>query len=212
MSGALERRLKPKEEKKHKKEKKEKKHKKEKKKKHSSHRNDSAPAPTGAASDSDSSSDAEPEGGGGGGGDSGSGVGGDEQVAPPPAIAPVRTKAEGIQARAAAGLDWMQRQPARVDSRGDAPAPAPPPQDAAAVAAAEAAKTRIARELNPYAAEGREVNDWTHEKHGEAGSHPAGSVRGPGMGDGGQSFLLKKMARAVEEAEQSARPLEQVCP
>ena len=29
---------------------------------------------------------------------------------------------------------------------------------------------------------------------------------------GGQSFLLKKMARAVEEAEQSARPLEQVCP
>ena len=211
MSGALERRLKPKEEKKHKKEKKEKKHKKEKKKKHSSHRNDSAPAPTGAASDSDSSSDAEPEGGGGGG-DSGSGVGGDEQVAPPPAIAPVRTKAEGIHARAAAGLDWMQRQPARVDSRGDAPAPAPPPQDAAAVAAAEAAKTRIARELNPYAAEGREVNDWTHEKHGEAGSHPAGAVRGPGMGDGGQSFLLKKMARAVEEAEQSARPLEQVCP
>ena len=203
MSGALERRLKPKEEKKHKKEKKEKKHKKEKKKKHSSHRKEGAPAPTGAASDSDSSSDAEPEGGGGGGGGGGGAVGGGKEVAAPPAIAPTGTKAEGVKARAAAGLDWMQRQPVRVDSRGDAVAPPPPPQEAAAVAAAEAAKTRISRELNPYTAEGREINDWTHAKHGEAGSDPTGATRGRGLGDGGQSFLLKKMARAVEEVPSS---------
>ena len=192
MSGALERRLKPKEEKRHKKEKKEKKHKKEKKKKHSGHRKEGASAPSGAASDSDSSSDAEPEGGGGG-------DGGGKEVAAPPAITPAGTKAEGVKARAAAGLDWMQRQPARVDSRGDPVAPPPKPQDAAAAAEAEAAKTRISRELNPYAAEGREINDWTHAKHGEAGSDPTGAARGRGLGDGGQSFLLKKMARAVEE-------------
>eukprot|EP00964_Phaeocystis_antarctica_P077445 scaffold48059_cov27-Phaeocystis_antarctica.AAC.1 len=93
----------------------------------------------------------------------------------------------------------MQRQPARVDARGDVVAAAAPPQDEAAAAAAAAEKTRITRELNPYAAEGREVNDWTHAKHGVAGTDPTGAARGPGLGDGGQSFLLKKMARAVEE-------------
>ena len=205
IAPGLERRLKPK----HKKEKKEKKEKK-KKSKHSSHRKEGAPAPTGAASGSDSSSDDDDDEGTGGGGSATGAVGaaGGEEAAAPPAIAPAG--AGGTKARAAAGLDWMMRPPPRVDAKGEEVAPAPPPQDAAAVEAVAAAHARITRELNPYAAEGREVNEWPHATHGEAGT-AATAARGRGLGDGGQSFLLKKMSRAVEEAEQNARPLDEVC-
>ncbi|KAL1525720.1 hypothetical protein AB1Y20_020564 [Prymnesium parvum] len=200
VAPAVERRLKGEEkagekaERKHKKEHKHKRHKREKGEKHRHHRREHAQE---EGSHSDSSSNDEPN-------DrahtpAAPSADGGEGAAPPPA-----PSVTASAARSAAGLDWMLRAPPR------AKAPAAEPSAAADEEHAPAqVSKRVALELNPYAKDGLEVNEW---------KKPDGAVTDQALAnlfvkgtDGGRSFLLKKMQRAVEEAMSTNTSLEQVC-
>ena len=187
------------------------KHRKEKKKhKHHRHREGAGGEAPAAADNSASSDDDE--------------VAGDDPAAsaaseamPPPSRG---VAVAGDAGRSAAGLDWMMRAPARpakAEGASETAAAAAAALGAGsagvgddAAAAAAPAPARIVRELNPYAREGAEVNDWTAQAAGHGDAAPVAAVRAAGT-DGGQSWQAKKLRRAVEEAQCSGVSLQQVC-
>ena len=84
-------------------------------------------------------------------------------------------------------------------------------EDAAAAAAPPAEpSSRVVRELNPYARDGVDSNEWTASASGMTSVAGARPVLAAGT-DGGASWEEKRMRRAVEEAHSSSRSLEQVC-
>ena len=171
------------------------KHKKEKgethKKKHKSERSGASEPATHAGSDSDSSTDNEGRGG---------------RPGSPPDVRTSGVPATAGASRAAAGLDWMQRPPPKTGSAfgasGAREAPAAPAPEAE-----PSISKRVALELNPYARDGVELNDWKPPDDGVA-RPTAPKVAGT---DGGRSWQIKKMQRVVQEAQDKGLTLEEVC-
>jgi hypothetical protein len=124
--------------------------------------------------------------------------------------------------RDAAGLSFMMKTSARpagaVSAR--AGAAASPVEDLAAAADAARAKARLDRELNPYAAAGKDSSEWTRDgvacfSHASqsgatSSAHATPAVRAAET-DGGASWKQKQLLRAVEHARNSGEALQEVC-
>ena len=141
-----------------------------------------------------------------------------------PSAAAGRAPVAGDAARSAAGLNWMERDWMRPPTAADGAksiaaaaaaaldlrAPTKAAEGLADAASSAAPSARISRELNPYARDGTEIDQWTARALGRQEEAPVAAVRAAGT-DGGTSWQQKKLKRAVEEARETGRSLTEIC-